>query len=204
MALGVDGMSLATTVAGACVGYQPTCFAVLYSVGQLGGQTLLVCGLALIPMAGLATGTRRYYDEAFRRRYAKKLRPLWRTLSVEFPHIRLSENPDGGGFDDLVQEISDALAELSRFSSPAHGDTNDPEVAANMIASALYAKRRRKAVEEPEPVPPYPRIEPCLDDWRARAQWMVSINRKLRGTVAMSEQGGSFDVPGRWNPSFSA
>src|SRR5206468_3071864 len=139
-----------------------------YSTGQLGGQLLLALGLALAPLAGLATTARGRYDSVLRARYARRMAPLWRLLVDEFPHIALRHS--GNDFERITVEITDGLAELARY-CPEPADTRDPAVAAAVIADALNRR---------ETEPPYPRIEPDFPDWQARARWMVAVGDRLR------------------------
>ncbi|MEU2103485.1 DUF6545 domain-containing protein [Nocardia sp. NPDC019255] len=178
MAISVDGLSLITPITVVFVGHRPASFSVLYSIGQLGGQALLACGLLLIPTAGAAIGLLRRVDRAIQRRYARKLRSLWQLLCAEFPYIELSQSQPNVAFEHVVNEISDGLAELSRYAPPACGDTTNPQVAATVITDALRSLRKESTLGAIS-TPPYPRIEPELGGWRPRARWMLHVGREL-------------------------
>ncbi|WP_280384275.1 MAB_1171c family putative transporter [Nocardia wallacei] len=198
MAIGVDGISLLKVVAVAVVGYKPAFFSVVYSVGQLGGQIAVAVGLALIPLAGVVVSVLRRADLARQRRYARKLAPLWQTLTAAVPYIRLTHDAPNrtcyATFGNVTSEISDALAELSRYAPPASGDARDPEVAAAMIAAALRSVRDPAAADTL--APPYPRIEPDVGDWRQRARWMLMVDRELsKLDTASPQEGVQSDVP---------
>jgi hypothetical protein len=178
MAISVDGLSLITPVTVAFVGHRPVSFSVLYSIGQLGGQALLACGLLLIPIAGAAVGLFRWVDRTLQRRYARKLQPLWRLLCTEFPYIELSHGQNNIAFEHVINEISDGLAELSRYAPSGCGDTANPRVAAAVIADALRSLSDEPAFDTIR-TPPYPPIEPELGGWRPRARWMLHVGREL-------------------------
>ena len=172
MALGVDLVSL---IQQSIRPFAPTAnleaLHTAYSTGQLGGQLLLALGLALAPLAGLTAAIRRRHDRALRARYSRRLTPLWRLLTAEFPHIALPHT--GNDFERVTVEITDGLAELARYCPEPVGDTRDPAVAAEVIATALASR-------EADTQPPYPRIEPDFPDWQARARWMVAVGDALR------------------------
>ncbi|MGK8486810.1 DUF6545 domain-containing protein [Nocardia asiatica] len=164
-----------------CVCRQP-----LYSIGHLGGQALLACGL--IPIAGAAVGLLRRVDYAIQRRCARELRPLWQLLCAEFPYIELSDDRHSIAFEHVVNEISDGLAELSRYAPAAYGDTTNPQIAATVIADALRSLRGESALDTIR-TPPYPPIEPELGGWRPRARWMLHVGRELDKRGILPQRG---------------
>ncbi len=188
MAISVDGLSLITPVTVVFVGHRSASYSVLYSIGQLGGQALLACGLLLIPIAGAAVGLFRRIDRAIQRRYARKLRPLWQLLCAEFPYIELSDDRHSIAFEHVVNEISDGLAELSRYAPAADGDTTNPQIAATVIADALRSLRGESALDTTR-TPPYPPIEPELGERRPRARWMLHVGRELDKRGILPQRG---------------
>ncbi|MGW0355795.1 MAB_1171c family putative transporter [Nocardia nova] len=178
MALGVDGISLLTPVAGGVIGHRPEIFSMLYSIGQLGGQFALACGLSLIPIAGAVVGVLHRMDLVVRNWYARRLEPLWELLCAEFPYVRLSAADQSTAFVDVASEISDGLAELSRYAPMTTGDIRDPRTAAAAIRAGVECARQGDFAGT-APVPPYSPLEPEFTGWRQRARWMLQVSREL-------------------------
>ncbi|RZS44489.1 hypothetical protein EV193_101365 [Herbihabitans rhizosphaerae] len=190
MALGVNGISLSRQIIRQWdPKFDPDLFTNLYSIGQLSGQFILALGLALIPLAALFAKIRAAYDRRQRNRYARKMAPLWRTLTTEFPYVALEAGTDDE-FEKVTVEIADGLSELARDCDEPTGDMRDPAVAAGVIAVGLERRAARRdarwAGDDDAPAePPYPRLEPDLPTWRRRARWMIAVGEHLakRGVI---------------------
>lgn len=111
----------------------------IYLAALLVGQPLMVLGLALPSIAAAANKVGTWIDRAAQRRYQRRIGPLWRTLTAEFPFITLPAGseplvPNGGGtgpdtavaqvvqqqsldpdFTRLVSEVADGLALLAPY-----------------------------------------------------------------------------------------
>ncbi|RSM81581.1 hypothetical protein DMH04_27255 [Kibdelosporangium aridum] len=190
MAIGVDGVVLVRQFGRQFdTKFDPDWLTSLYSIGQLGGQFVLALGLALVPLATIVVSMRARYENSVRARYSKRMLPLWRTLTAEFPYVAL----DGvDNFDRVTTEITDGLSELARDCPAPTGDIRDPQVAADAIAAGLLRRaEQRKAQwagdDEAPAEPPYPRLEPDFPDWRSRAQWMTAVTEHLRTRGVIGE-----------------
>ncbi|MCE7010296.1 hypothetical protein LWC34_46955 [Kibdelosporangium philippinense] len=181
MAIGVDGVVLVRQFGRQIdTTFDPDWLTSLYSIGQLGGQLVLALGLALVPLATIVVAVRARLDNSVRARFSKRMLPLWRTLTAEFPYVALDGTQ--GDFDRVTTEITDGLSELARDCPQPTGDIRDPKVAAEAIAAGLRKRaEQRKWAGSSEPAePPYPRLEPDFPDWRSRAEWMTAVADELR------------------------
>jgi hypothetical protein len=168
----------------------------LYNIGRLGGQIILVVGLAAAPVAALVPRARDALDGVRKRQYTRRLQPLWQRLTDEFPYIVLPHPQDDrelrqpnahARFELLISEITDGLAYLAPYCPPdsaSGGGVSDPYRAAYTIDFALTARAEARRVrwaggEQETPLPPYLKIEPDFASWRGRARWMAEVGHEL-------------------------
>lgn len=182
MTLGVNGISLLRQAFYITVDARAELdvLSTLYSTGQLLGQLLLAAGLVLAPLATGVVALRTRIERRRRDRFARQLHPLWQLLIAEFPHVAVTDTRSPA-YERYAAEITDSLAELARDCPEPTGDVRDPRVAAEVIADGLARRTtRHEEGTEPDPEPPYPRLEPDFATWRERAQWMVAVRQNLR------------------------
>jgi hypothetical protein len=179
----------------------------LYNIGRLGGQIILAAGLAAAPLAALVPRARDSLDGVRKRRYTRRLQPLWQRLTDEFPYIVLPHPHDAlqrrqtsvhARFELLISEITDGLAHLAPYYPPDHADpagVSDPHQAAVTIDHALRARAEARRVrwaggERETALPPYPKIEPDFAGWRDRARWMAEVGHELDRTRSADRRVG--------------
>jgi hypothetical protein len=198
MTLGVDAVVLVRQAGRQFdTSFDPDFLTVLYSTGQLSGQFILALGLALAPLATIFVQLRARYERGQRARYSRRMQPLWRKLTAEFPYVALDGVHTGreeGDFERVTTEITDGLSELARDCPQPGGDVRDPHVAAKAIAAGLTRRAEQRQArwagdDVPGAEPPYPRLEPDFPDWRGRARWMAAVTADLhtRGVIGKDE-----------------
>ncbi|MBP2371963.1 DUF6545 domain-containing protein [Pseudonocardia parietis] len=196
MAWGVDGISLARQAWYLFnAGERWSGFTTLYNIGRLGGQALLAIALSVAPLLALATTIRERAQGRQKRDLARKIRPLWRTLSAEFPHVALPAastiSAPGPQLDRMMIEVSDGLAYLAPWatSSSTEDDTSVPdEVAAALTNKHSSGQARQAAAHSDHAIEVLPQWEPEFRNWRERADWMAALTRELdkRGSLPKS------------------
>lgn len=198
MTLGVDAVVLVRQAGRQFdTSFDPDFLTVFYSTGQLSGQFVLALGLALAPLATIFVQLRARYERWQRARYSRRMQPLWRALTAEFPYVALDgvhTGRDEDDFERMTTEITDGLSELARDCPQPSGDVRDPLVAAAAIATGLSRRAEQRQAQwagddVAEAEPPYPRLEPDFPDWRGRAEWMTAVTADLhtRGAIGKGE-----------------
>lgn len=187
MAWGVDGISLARQAWYVFnAGDRWSGFTTLYNIGRLSGQALLAIALSVAPLLALAATIRETTQGRQKRNLARTIRPLWRTLSAEFPHVALPGISTTAApelqFDRMMTEVSDGLAYLAPWalSSSAEDAVSVPdEVAAALTNKYLSGHARQTAAHSEYAIDVLPQWEPEFRKWRERADWMADLTRKL-------------------------
>jgi hypothetical protein len=180
----------------------------IYLAGLLGGQTTFAIGLVVPTLAsGIVTAARRY-ERLAQSRYHRKMAPLWRTLTIEFPYVVLPASTEtisgvdtprrDDRFSRRTTEITDGLARLAPYYTFAGLDperstagVSEPSAAAMIVHHALVARaearQRSWSGDDARSAPPFPRLEPDFHGWRHKARWMVRLSRRLDQLTAASE-----------------
>lgn len=194
MALGVSGISVIRQIL--YVVYPGSRWPELrgvYNVFRLGGQMVLALALASVPLLALVVRVLERRARERKRRYARALDPLWRTLTAEFPQVCLpavaASSERAPNLDRMMIEVSDGLAYLAPWADEPEGPGEagaTPWSVPEQIGTALAAKRLAGGARWAESTPPpgdreLPQWEPDFDqqDWDGRARWMTELSRRL-------------------------
>ena len=196
MTWGVDGISLARQAWYLFnAGDRWSGFTTLYNIGRLSGQALLAIALSVAPLLALTATIRETAQDRQKRDLARKIRPLWRTLSAEFPHVALpaasTAAAPGPQFDRMMIEVSDGLAYLAPWtsSSSAEGAPSIPDAVAAALTNKHSSGQARQATAHSDhAIDVLPQWEPEFRNWRERADWMADLTWELEKRSALPQR----------------